>query len=82
MAKISKLKTGKSSGPPPEHNAPENTAKTPRDKTEATKPLQFRVPQSIFDEFSLMAGQEFGFSKGSKLALFRQMFEEYKRMKP
>ena len=81
MAKISKLKTGKSDGPPLEHNAPPNTAQPPRDKTEPTKPLQFRVSQSVFNEFSLMAGHEFGFSKGSKLSLFLQMFEEYKRMK-
>jgi len=81
MAKISKLKTGKSGGPPPENDAPANTDQPPRDKMEATKPLQFRVPQSVFDEFSLMAGQEFGFSKGSKVSLFLKIFEEHKRMK-
>lgn len=41
------------------------------------KPIQFRVPSSIFEAFSEQAGREFGFSKGSKSQLFLKLWEDY-----
>lgn len=41
------------------------------------KPLQLMVPPDIFEAFSARAGQEFGFSKGSKSRLFLAMWRSY-----
>jgi hypothetical protein len=79
MAKIEKLKTGKDNGPPPPAAAPGNVDNPPRERTEATKPLQFKVPESEFEAFSAQAGKEFSWSKGAKSELFLKMWEHYKR---
>jgi hypothetical protein len=41
------------------------------------KPIQFRVPESVFVEFSEQAGREFGYNKGSKSNLFLKMWKAY-----
>ena len=79
MGKFEKLKTGKDQGPPPPKAAPGNLDRPPREKTEATRPLQFKVPGSAFDGFSAQAGKEFGWSKGAKSKLFLKLWERYKR---
>jgi len=42
------------------------------------RPLQVRVPASVFEEFSERAGREFGFTHGSKKQLFLKMWDAYK----
>jgi len=42
-----------------------------------TKPIQFRVSATMFEEFSEQAGREFGFSKGAKSRLFQKIWSEY-----
>ena len=42
------------------------------------RPLQVRIPKTVFEEFSEQAGREFGFSHGSKKQLFLRMWEAYK----
>jgi hypothetical protein len=76
MADISKLTRGKGA-PPALVEAPRNTDRPTRDKTEDTKPLQFRVPASVFEAFSRAAGETFGFKKGAKTDLFLKMWEAY-----
>ena len=48
------------------------------DEKEALRPLQVRVPVSVFEEFSETAGREFGFSHGAKKQLFLKMWKAYK----
>lgn len=43
----------------------------------AMKPIQFRVPEHVFEAFSEQAGHEFGFSKGAKSQLFLKLWTEY-----
>ena len=66
---IAKLKSGKGA-PPPADTTPDVTATDTRDSKEALRPLQVRVPQSTFEEFSERAGREFGFSHRAKKQLF------------
>lgn len=48
---------------------------------EKVRPLQFRVSEAVFAEFSEQAGREFGFSKGSKSQLFLKIWAEYRAAK-
>lgn len=77
MSNVSKLKTGKGEGPPPPADAPGNTAKPPRDKSEAKVSLDFWVPESVGDAFGQEAARVFGFKKGSKSKLFMKIWEDY-----
>lgn len=43
------------------------------------KQLHLKIPPHIFDEFSRIAGEECGFSKGGKSEFFLQMFADWKR---
>lgn len=43
-----------------------------------TKPIQFRVSATMFEEFSEQAVREFGFSKGAKSFLFQKIWIEYR----
>lgn len=43
----------------------------------ATRPIQFRVSATMFEEFSEQAGRESGFSKGAKSLLFQKIWTEY-----
>lgn len=74
---ITKLKSGKGA-PPPADDTPDVTAQDTRDAKEPLRPLQVRIPQSVFEEFSERAGREFGFSHGSKKQLFLKMWDTYK----
>ena len=74
---ITKLKSGKGA-PPPADATPDVIAQDTRDAKEPLRPLQVRVPQSVFEEFSERAGREFGFSHGAKKQLFLKMWEAYK----
>jgi hypothetical protein len=74
---ITKLKSGKGA-PPPVDEAHDVIATDTRDAKEPLRPLQVRIPQSVFEEFSERAGREFGFSHGAKKQLFLKMWEAYK----
>lgn len=74
---ITKLKSGKGA-PPPADDAPDVIATDTRDAKEPLRPLQVRIPQSVFEEFSERAGREYGFSHGAKKQLFLKMWEAYK----
>ena len=47
---------------------------------EKNKPLQLMVPPEVFLAFSALAGDEFGFTKGSKSRLFLAMWKAYKSL--
>lgn len=74
---IAKLKSAKGA-PPPADDTPDVIATDTRDAKEPLRPLQVRIPQSVFEEFSERAGREFGFSHGAKKQLFLKMWEAYK----
>lgn len=78
---LTRLKT---KGMPPLPEAASDVIATdprPQPKEEATerqRPLQVRVPESTFIEFSELAGREFGFTHGAKKQLFLKMWKAYK----
>jgi hypothetical protein len=74
---LAKLKRGKGA-PPATETAPDVVASDTRGEKEALRPLQVRVPVSVFESFSEQAGREFGFSHGAKKQLFLKMWEAYK----
>ena len=74
---IAKLKRGKGT-PPPADIAPDAIAEDTRPEKVELKPLQVRIPKTVFEEFSEQAGREYGFSHGSKKRLFLKMWEAYK----
>ena len=74
---IRKLKGGKGT-PPSVDQAPDVIAGDSRNELETTRPLQFRIPASVFYEFSERAAQEGGFTHGAKKQLFLKMWHAYK----
>ena len=74
---IAKLKSSKGA-PPPVDKTPDVISQDLRDEKEPLKPLQVRIPKSIFEDFSEQAGREFGFSHGAKKQMFLKMWEAYK----
>ena len=51
-----------------------------RDENEMLKkPLQFKVPETVFNEFSRRAHEDFGHQKGAKLNLFMEMWRVYQK---
>ena len=64
--------------PPVADLAPDVIADDPRRKAEPQRPIQVRVPESVFMEFSERAGREFGFTHGAKKQLFLKMWKAYK----
>jgi hypothetical protein len=48
------------------------------DENEPLRPLQVRIPASVFADFSETAGREFGFTHGAKKQLFLKMWKAYK----
>jgi len=74
---ITKLKRGKGT-PPPADITPDVIAEDTRPEKVELKPLQVRIPKTVFEEFSEQAGREYGFSHGSKKRLFLKMWEAYK----
>ncbi|MBL3611177.1 hypothetical protein [Rhodovulum sulfidophilum] len=74
---IAKLKSAKGA-PPPADDAPDVIADDTRPEKVELRPLQVRIPRTVFEEFSERAGREFGFSHGAKKQLFLKMWETYK----
>ena len=81
MSNVSKLKTTKGAGPPPPNEAPGNTAKAPRDKSEGNEQRSMVAPPSVWEDFDAQAAREFGFKKGSKAKFFVKIFEHYQATK-
>lgn len=74
---LSKLKSSKGA-PPPADSAPDVVAENTREEPAELRPLQVRVPKTVFEEFSEQAGREFGFTHGAKKQLFLKMWKAYK----
>lgn len=74
---LAKLKKSKGA-PPAAEAATDVMAADTRDAKETLRPLQVRVPASVFEAFSEQAGREFGFTHGAKKQLFLKMWEAYK----
>lgn len=75
---LARLKRGKGT-PPPADDASDVIAENGRgDEAEPLRPLQVRIPASVFAEFSETAGREFGFTHGAKKQLFLKMWKAYK----
>lgn len=75
MANTSGLK--KKGAPPARATTPSVVKANPRTEDAPKKPLQVKIPQEIFDAFSARAGEEFGYTSGSKSKLFLAMWEAY-----
>jgi hypothetical protein len=75
---LAKLKSTKGA-PPVAEVTPDVIEENVRPGDDPMKPIQFRVPQSVFQDFSEQAGKEFGFNKGAKSQLFLRMWEAYRR---
>lgn len=75
---IAKLKSAKGA-PPAADFAPDVIRADERSEDASMKPIQFRVPESVFAEFSERAGREFGFNKGSKSQLFLKLWADYQK---
>ena len=78
LARLRKpVQEGQGVTPMPEA-APEIIAADPRLETAPLRgrqrPLQVRVPESVFAEFSGRAGREFGYAHGGKKQLFLKMW--------
>ena len=75
---LAKLKSGKGA-PPSAEEAEDVIEANPREDGKAPlRPLQVRVPEAVFVEFSEQAGKEFGFTHGAKKQLFLKMWKAYK----
>jgi len=75
---LTKLKSAKGA-PPAADDTEDVIVSNPRDDEKAPlRPLQVRVPESVFMEFSEQAGREFGFTHGAKKQLFLKMWKAYK----
>lgn len=77
MATDLKNLKGNKGTPPPKNTAADVIAIDPRSKPEALRPLQVRIPKSVFEEFSECAGREFGYSHGAKKKLFLKIWNNY-----
>jgi len=75
---ISKLKSSKGAPPPADDMSDVIDTNTRDDDKAPTRPLQVRVAESVFAEFSEQAGREFGFTHGAKKQLFLKMWKAYK----
>lgn len=80
MAKLNSLKKGKGT-PPPISQAPGNTQKDTKDTSdqakEATKPLQFKLKESMYNAFSQEAMEMFGYERGAKVKMFTYLWEQH-----
>lgn len=79
---VGKLKRGRASAtkgaPPTAAEAKDVVTENVRPEEVVQRPLQVRVPASVFEEFSERAGREFGFTHGAKKQLFLKMWNAYK----
>ena len=65
-------------GAPPRREATANViAVDPRPEEGRKQPLQVKIPPDVHKAFSARAGEEFGFTSGSKTKLFLAMWEAY-----
>ncbi len=65
-------------GAPPSREPSSNVIEVDPRKDEGRKqPLQVKIPQDVHTAFSARAGEEFGFTSGSKTKLFMAMWEAY-----
>lgn len=79
LAKLKKGRVPATKGTPPvAEEATDVIAQNVRSEEVVQRPLQVRVPASVFEEFSERAGREFGFTHGSKKQLFLKMWNAYK----
>jgi hypothetical protein len=74
MADTTKLKKGT---PPQRLQEQKKILEDTRAEEGKNRPLQLMIPQVIFEEFSATAGQKFGFEKGAKSRLFREIWQFY-----
>ena len=74
---IAKLK-GSKGAPPAAETASDEIVENTRGEKVPQRPIQVRVPDTVFREFSEQAGREFGFAHGSKKQLFLKMWKAYK----
>lgn len=78
---LARLRKGKGA-PPAAEDVPDVIAENRRaDERIPLRPLQVRIPVSVFEEFSETAGREFGFTHGAKKQLFLKMWQAYKAQK-
>jgi len=75
---LSKLRNKKGAPPPADETGDVFEANTRGEEKAPLRPLQVRVPESVFIEFSEQAGREFGFTHGAKKQLFLKMWKAYK----
>ena len=75
MANTSALK--KKGRPPRREDIPNLIHTNPRSQQAKNRPLQLMVPPEVFLAFSARAGEEYGFTKGSKSQLFLAMWKTY-----
>ena len=65
-------------GAPPVREASTSVIRSDPRVDEARKqPLQVKIPADVHTAFSARAGEEFGFTSGSKTKLFLAMWEAY-----
>lgn len=75
---LSKLKRGKGQ-PPAADETPDVISEDTREGGgERQRPLQVRIPDSVFLEFSEAAAREFGYSHGAKKQMFLRIWRAYK----
>lgn len=80
MTNIAKLKSRGGKGTPPQMQSKADPIEAnPRPKSMGERPLQVRIPIEIFEEFSALAGKEFGFEHGAKKKLFLKMWAEFSK---
>lgn len=75
---LSKLKRGKGTPPPADEAEDAISTNDRQEERVPLRPLQVRVPETVFAEFSEQAGREFGFTHGAKKQLFLKMWKAYK----
>lgn len=69
-------------GEPPKRTKSAPVIKTDtRPSQEKGKGIQFMIPPSVIDDFGREAGENFGFTKGSKSQMFLKLFEFYNQNK-
>ncbi|MER3352829.1 MAG: hypothetical protein RLQ73_02575 [Hoeflea sp. D1-CHI-28] len=77
VTNITKLKKSKGN-PPPADGTADVTVDPGRGEDTVLRPLQVRIPERVFEEFSAQAGREFGYRHGAKKQLFLKMWAAYR----
>mgnify|MGYP004557762647 CR=1 FL=1 len=67
-------------GAPPAREASVSVIEAdPRVEEGRKQPLQVKIPVDVHTAFSVRAGEEFGFTSGSKTKLFLAMWDAYQK---